>query len=299
MNGIIQQAYRGARPVGLDSGQITIVAQGSGPPTLFLHGIPLSLLTWRSNLNPLSRSLTVVGVDMRGYGMSAKPRGADYSVPGHAAAIEELITSLGFDQVNLVGSSYGCAVAVTLAHVAPQRVRRLVLINPVCYPGEQHSATRLARMSLAAVVARTSLRSRLVGKLIIGSGLSRAYASSTQATPDVVAAYHELLTREHGEQAYLSTLRQLDEPGVARRIPELDQQTLVIWGERDRVLPASDAERMMTELRSGHLEVLAGVGHFPHEEAPDRVNRLIGNFLTSSRRSPVASQSLPKGRSRC
>ena len=294
MNVVIGQAYRNAQQVELDGGQVTVVQRGSGPPVLLLHGVPLSLVTWQNNIGPLSRTLTAVGVDMRGYGMSAKPRQADYSVPGQARVIEQLIEKLGFEQVSLVGSSYGCAVAVTLAHLAPERVSRLVLINPVCYPGEKHDAARIARMSAVSAVARTFLRNRFIGRQILGSGLRRAYASFTQATPELVAAHHELLTREHGERAYFSTLLQLDEPEVARRIPELTQQTLVIWGQNDRILPASDADRMMAELRSGQFELLTGVGHFPHEEAPDRVNRLISSFLATSRRSPSVSRNGPR-----
>jgi pimeloyl-ACP methyl ester carboxylesterase len=272
-------AYRDAEMVELPGGRLAAVRRGSGPPALFLHGIPLSLLTWRANLDYLARRNTVVAVDMRGFGRSDKPPDADYSVTGQAAVIETLITRLRLSPVTLVGSSYGCAVAITLADMAPELVTKLVLINPVCYPGGAHSLTRLARTGLLATLARTSLRTSLPGRKAIGLGLKRSYASFTQATPELVAAYHQLLVRAGGERAYLATLRQLDETSVARRVPALIQQTLLIWGEQDRVLPAANAGRMAAELSSCRLEILRGTGHFPHEEAPDRVNRLIASFL--------------------
>jgi len=284
---VIDVAYRDAVSVDLPGGPIVLVRRGSGPPTIFLHGIPLSLLAWRHNIDQLSRTLSVLAIDMRGFGRSAKPLHADYSVQGHARVVEELITELDLPKVNVVGSSYGCAVAIMLAHIAPERVNRLVFINPVCYPGGRHSAAKLARVGLLATLARTSLRTSFLGKRLLASRLRHSFASFTQATPELIDAHHELLTRDHGEKTYLATLRQLDEDEVARTLPKLRQETLVIWGADDHVLPVANAHRMAAELPSSRLEILDGVGHFPPEETPDRVNKLIANFLgrPSERRS--------------
>jgi len=280
----IDVAYRDAESADLPGGRIVYVRRGSGPPTVLLHGIPLSLVTWRHNIDHLARTATVLAVDLRGFGRSGKPVNADYTVPGHARAIEDLLSRLDLGPVNLVGSSYGCAVAMTLADVAPARVSKLVLINPVCYPGGRHSAARLARIGVLGMAARSSLRHAALGKRILASRLRSSYASFTQATPELVDAYYELLTREHGEKTYLATLRCLDELEVARRVPALTREALIIWGAQDRVLPVADAQRLDSELPSSRLEILDGVGHFPQEEVPDRVNRLIASFTDPRRR---------------
>lgn len=264
----------------LPGGAVTVLRRGSGPPLLLLHGIPLSMLTWRHNVGPLSRDAEVIAVDMRGFGGSDKPRDADYSVPGQARTLLSLLDHLGLGSAAVVGSSYAGAVAVTLAHTAPERIRKVVLINPVCYPLGSHSAARLARIGVVSALAGPLLRRPPIGRRVIAGPLRRSYTDRSLATPQLIAEYHRLLVRGSGERAFLSALRSLDEDEVVRRIPEVRQETLVLWGRGDRVLPPTHARRLASELPSAHLEILDGVGHLPHEEAPARVNSLISAFLT-------------------
>jgi pimeloyl-ACP methyl ester carboxylesterase len=277
--GILEVSDRRCERVAVRLGHIAILRLGSGPPIVLLHGIPLSLLTWRHNTNPLACNFTVVALDLLGFGLSDKPLETDYSVPAQARVVREVLDRLGLIRVHVVGSSYGCAVAITLAHQDPDRVGKLVLINPVCYPQGRHSATRLARIGLISTLAPAALRAPSLGRQLMQRSLRRSYADPELATPELVAASHALLTRQSGERTYLAALRQLDESDVARRVPGLSHETLVIWGGRDRVLPAADGYRLRSELRSSRLEVMSEAGHFPHEEVPDRVNPLIAAFL--------------------
>jgi pimeloyl-ACP methyl ester carboxylesterase len=246
---------------------------------MLLHGIPLSAVTWRNNIDELAKSLTVYAVDMRGFGRSDKPANADYSVPALAGVVRDLLDRLEIPRISLVGSSFGCAIAITFAHQNPRRVRKLVLINPVCYPQKSHSVTRLARMGLLATFAGPALRRPSLGQNLIAGPLRRSYADPSFATTELVQTYHQLLTHNSGERSFLATLKALDEAEVARRVPELRQQTLVIWGEQDHVLPATDADKLTRDLGHCRIELLPDAGHLPHEEQPDRVNSLIATFL--------------------
>ncbi|SHF15913.1 alpha/beta fold hydrolase [Streptoalloteichus hindustanus] len=285
---MIGDSYRDAFPVELDGGPVVLVRRGSGPPVVLLHGIPLSLLTWRHNVDQLATSFTVHAVDLRGYGRSAKPPTADYSVPTLAKVVERVLDRLGLPAASLVGSSFGCAVAITLAHLSPRRVDKLVLINPVCYPRGRRGLTRLARNGALAALRRSALRASGLGPRVLARPLRRSYANPRLATRELVAAHHSLLVHDSGERTYLATLRALDEAEVARRVPELRQDTLVIWGERDRVLPASHASRMAEELRNARVELVPATGHFPHEESPAVVNQLITAFLAGAGRAEGA-----------
>jgi pimeloyl-ACP methyl ester carboxylesterase len=276
---LIEAIYRDGFQVDLPGGSVVVVRRGTGPPALLLHGIPLSLVAWRHNVGHLARTATVLAVDMRGFGRSDKPPDADYSVPAQARVLEKLLDRLQLPAVSVVGSSYGCAVALTLAHTAPERVVKLVLINPVCYPQGRHSATRLARIGIVAGLARPALRTSALGRRMMAGPLRRSYARPGLATPELIDTYHELLTHQSGERSYLAALRQLDEAEVARRVPDLEHESLIIWGTRDRVLPATDAYRLSAALRGSRLELLPDAGHFPHEETPEQVNSLIAAFL--------------------
>lgn len=289
-----EDCYSDAAAVPLPGGQVTVVRRGAGRPTLLLHGIPLSLVTWRRTIGPLAAGREVIAVDLRGYGESDKPAGADYSPAGQAAVLGALLDALELSDVDIVGSSYGCAVALTLAATAPARVGRLVLINPVCYPGGPHDLERLSRIKLVAAVARPVLRTAALGRRLMAGRLRSSYADPTQATPELIDVYYRQLLRGSGERSYLASLRALRQEELVALLPRVTQETLVIWGELDHVLPAGDGARLVADLPHARLEVVEGVGHFPHEEAPDRVNTLAAAFLAGpspTRTEPAASTS--------
>jgi pimeloyl-ACP methyl ester carboxylesterase len=301
---LIDSSYRNAAAVPVPGGRLVVVQQGSGPSALLLHGIPLSLLTWRHTLGPLAAGRHVVAVDLLGYGRSDKPRGADYTLAGQAGAIAELLPALGLSTVDVIGHSYGGAVGMALAAAAPERVGKLVLIDPVCYPGGPHDLERLLRLRLVAAATRPLLRARPVGRRLLAQRLQHCYADRRAVTPELAGATYRLLRTGSGERSYLGSLQALRLVDVAALVPRLAHETLVIWGELDRVLPAGDGERLVGELPAARLEIVPDAGHFPHEEAPDRVNALIGAFLAHpgsycgpARTPPV--EPAPKGPVRC
>lgn len=289
--------YRDVSYLDVPGGRVAVVRKGTGPPILLLHGIPLSSFTWRHNIDHLARHATTIAMDLRGFGLSAKPADADYSLPGHAQVIEDVLDALGLDEVTVVASSFGSAVALTLAHLAPKRVARMVLINPVCYPGGRHSAAKLARIGLLSALAGPVLRSSILGRRALRSRLRHSYALPEQATDDVLDVYQLPLLADPGcARAYLATLRSLNEDELAARVPEISPEVLLLWGEKDRVLPVSDADRFIREAPAAHLEVLRHVGHLPQEETPELVNRFITSFIgrPTGARTPAAANLSPE-----
>ncbi len=274
---MLHQLYTEAETVPLGSGPICFVRRGAGRPVVLLHGVPLSLLTWRHNLDGLGRGACVIAPDMRGFGRSHKGPG-DYSTEGHAEVIRELLAELGVGPATVVGSSYGCAVAVNLALAHPGCVDRLVLINPLGRAGGRHATEQLARIGLITAVMRSALRASSVGRMLLRRGLRRSYADERLVTEDMVIAYHELLRHDAGERSFLATLRALDEGQVEEQIGRVRHPTLLIWGARDQVLPVSDGEFHRARIPGARLEVVEDCGHLPHEEAPARVNQLILDF---------------------
>jgi pimeloyl-ACP methyl ester carboxylesterase len=278
--------YRQSKRLLLPGGAVCYLRTGQGPAVTLLHGIPLSLVTWRNNVASLSERATVIALDLRGFGRSDKPRG-DYSPGAHARVLEQVLDVLGLHTTSLVGSSYGCAPALHFALSRPERVERLILINSVGYPAHQHSLERLLRMGLIAALMKTTLRVAPLGRSLFAARLRQCYARPEAVSDAEIDAYYALLRRDGGEASFLTTLRQFDEAELARLLPEITQQTLVIWGERDRVLPVHVGKRLHAALRHSQFEVLPDCGHLPHEEAPERVNALIKAFLQQDVSQPL------------
>jgi pimeloyl-ACP methyl ester carboxylesterase len=271
-------AYHSTESIDLPDGNVCFLRKGSGAPVILLHGAPVSLLTWRHNVEPLAAGLDVIAPDLKGFGRSSKQQGS-YSLDAHVRFLLQLMDKLGLPQASFVGSSYGCAIALTLASMHPERVDRLVLINSVGYPGGRHSLERLLRIRVLRKVLEPTLRSPLFGRRIFASGLRRSYADRNLATAELIDSYFQLLRSESGERTFLSTLEEFDEARLAAIIPSIPHQTLIIWGAKDHILPVSNARRFEKEMQCSHLEVLSECGHFPHEENPDRTNSLILQFL--------------------
>jgi 4,5:9,10-diseco-3-hydroxy-5,9,17-trioxoandrosta-1(10),2-diene-4-oate hydrolase len=250
---------------------------GRGEVILLCHGIPLSMATWQDLFFILARDYRVIALDMPGYGRSSKEPG-DYGLSDISNRIARFCEAMGIRNVYAVGSSFGAAVAITLALSNPYLVERLVLINSVGIAGGTHSIERLVRSALIRnVAARTLLQHRL-GRSIFRSKLRASYAS---VEPDeaLVDHYYRLLLREHGERSFLRTLQQFDEPALQRRLPELDHPVLSIWGGKDRVLPLTKSLKVQRLLPHCWSTVLPEAGHLPHEEMPEECARRIDSFL--------------------
>ncbi|WP_027584359.1 alpha/beta fold hydrolase [Bradyrhizobium sp. Ai1a-2] len=268
--------------IDLPGGALCYVRMGKGPAVVLVHGIPLSLATWRHNLTSLADNATVVAFDLRGFGRSEKPSG-DYSVRAHARVLGQLLDALCIPSAALVGSSYGCAAALQFARDCPDRVQRLVLINSVGYPATSHSIERFLRIGAVAWMMQLALSHDVVSRALFAYRLRRSYASSETIPPDGVDGYYSLFRRADGVASFLATLRQFDEAAVARLLPDVQADSLILWGDQDRVLPVWLAKRIQAALPRAYVEILPGCGHLPHEEAPARVNALIAAFLNSER----------------
>ncbi len=275
---MIEALYREAKVLSLPDGELCYVRRGNGPPVILLHGIPLSILTWRQNFAALAAGLDVIAIDLKGFGRSSKEAGA-YSPEAHAEIVLQLMQAFKLSQAGFIASSYGCAVALTLAHMHPERVSRLVLINSVGYPGGRHSLERMLRIGLMRKVLRPVLRSPRFGKRILAYGLKRSYARPEMATPELTDSYIRLLHADCGEDSFLATLEAFDERRLSRILPYILHETLILWGEKDHILPATNAVRIKKDMQHARVEIIAGAGHLPHEEAAPQVNALISKFL--------------------
>ena len=112
----LDDLYGRATEVSLPDVRICCLRHGFGHSVTLLHGIPLSLLTWRNNIEALARDHTVIAFDLKGFGRSEKPAG-DYSPQGHARVLEQLLDALG------IRSTSSCGELLWLRACDPLRAR--------------------------------------------------------------------------------------------------------------------------------------------------------------------------------
>ncbi|MRK02306.1 alpha/beta fold hydrolase [Aeromicrobium sp. S22] len=258
---------------------------GSGPALLLVHGLACDSSTWLEVMPMLAERFTVIAPDLLGHGQSDKPD-ADYSLGGYANGMRDLLTVLGIDKVTVVGHSFGGGVAMQFAYQFPDRTERVVL---VATGGLGKEVTPLIRFltvpgSGLAIGAATSSPLRPVVSAAMRT-LARLPVRATRDLGEVATIYEALAdpaqrravqrVTSHVLNWHGQSVTMTDRSYLARLMP-----VLVIWGRDDVVIPASHADLAPTQVSDVH--VLEDSGHFPHKDHPEKVARLVTEFVAST-----------------
>jgi pimeloyl-ACP methyl ester carboxylesterase len=259
---------------------------GDGPAVLLIHGMAGSSATWHAIIPQLSKKYRVIAPDLLGHGMSAKPRG-DYSLGAFAVFLRDLLDELGVDRATVIGQSLGGGIAMQFAHQHRDRCERLALIGsgglgPDLSPVLRILSAPGAEFVLPVVAPQPVLN--------VGNKLGSWLTSAGIRAPRAGEMWHAYcsLSDARTRQAFLRTLRSVvDYRGQA--VSALNKIHLaagmpivLIWGDQDRIIPVAHAYAAHDALEGSRLEVLEGVGHFPHVEAPSAVADILEDFMVST-----------------
>ncbi len=260
---------------------------GKGSAILLIHGIGDSSSTWSGIIPGLAQRYRVIAPDLLGHGASDKPR-ADYSVAGYANGMRDLLSVLGVERVTLVGHSLGGAVAMQFAYQFPERTERLVLVGtggvgrqvtPVLRAASLPGADLLlAMLRLPTVRQQVGLGVRILQRLNTGLGLD---------APDLLRVI-DALPDATSRSAFIRTLRAvvdwrgqvgtlLDRCYLTQGMP-----TMLLWGERDQVVPAIHAGMAHVHMPGSRLELFENAGHFPFHTDPHRFTSVLHDFISTT-----------------
>ena len=265
---------------------------GAGEALLLIHGMAGSSATWRAVLPQLSKKYRVVAPDLFGHGESAKPRG-DYSLGAFAAWLRDLLDELGISRATVVGQSLGGGVAMQFTYQHRDYCQRLVLISSGGLGPDLSWILRMlsapgVELVLPVVASRPVLN--VANKL--GSWLTSAGVHSPSDSAEIWNAYSSLSDGQT-RQAFLRTLRSVvDYRGQAvSAINRLHLSSglpiLLIWGDQDRIIPVAHGYAAHAAVPGSRLEVLSGVGHFPHVESPTAVVEILDDFIATTDPMPI------------
>ena len=263
--------------------------EGAGEILLLVHGMAGSSQTWRELIPRLARDYRVIAPDLLGHGNSDKPNG-DYSLGGYAVWLRDFMDALGVPRATLIGQSLGAGIAMQFAYQHRQRCERLILIGGSGLEAELSLPLRLLSAPGAELVlpmvAPAPVRdvAKLVGSVLSSAGLHPAggelwntYASLSDGASRAAFLRAARSVVDYRGQA-VNAMSQLH---IAAQLP-----VLLIWGERDWVVPVSHGHAAHRALPGSRLTVLADAGHFPHVQTPDAVTAVVRDFIeTTERRS--------------
>lgn len=257
---------------------------------LLIHGLAGSSKTWDGVIDALADDYDVIAPDLLGHGESAKPRG-DYSLGAFASGMRDFLAVLGVERVTIVGHSFGGGVAMQLAYQYPHLIDRLVLVGSGGLGREVMPLLRLLALPGAEYVLPIGVPKFVVDRASgVGRFLGRHRFRSARLG-ELWRSYASLAGAEN-RRAFVKTMRGVIEPGgqtvnatdrlyLAARVP-----VMIVWGERDGVIPVAHGLAAHELIDNSRLEILPDVGHFPHVEAPEMFADTVLDFMSTTEPGP-------------
>jgi pimeloyl-ACP methyl ester carboxylesterase len=233
------------------------------PVVILLHGLGASLHTWEAWAQALSAEYRVVRVDLPGAGLTGSDPSGDYSDGRGVAVLRELMDTLGVAQATLAGHSLGGRLAWRFAAEHPERLAKLVLVAPDGFasPGFEYGKK-------AEIPTLVKLMRYVLPKPMLRMQLTPAYADPAALNDDLVTRYYELMLAPTVRAAMIARMEQTMLTDPIPILAGIETPTLLIWGEKDRMIPVSNAADYLRAMPDATLVKLPDAGHLPHEEAP-------------------------------
>lgn len=260
---------------------------GSGPVIVLIHGMAGSSATWRFVMPALAERFTVIAPDLVGHGASEKPRG-DYSLGAFASGVRDLLLALGHERATLVGQSLGGGVAMQFAYQFPERCERLVLVSSGGLGDEVNILLRLLALPGAELVLAVGCNSWLheTGTRV-ATWLANIGLHTSPKITEIWDSYGSLADSET-RTAFAHTLRSVVDV-AGQRVSAADRlylaadvPTLIIWGDRDNIIPVAQGRATHEMIPGSRLEIFEGTGHFPHCDQPDRFCEVLTEFMSTT-----------------
>ena len=252
--------------------------QGRGRPVLFIHGSGPGVsawANWRLVMPALARRRRVIAPDMVGFGYTDRPAGIAYSMDTWVQQALDLMDALDLPQVDLVGNSFGGALALALAIRAPQRVRRLVLMGSVGVPFAITPGLDAVWGYEPSIQAMRALMDTFAyDRRLVNDELAKLrYEASIR--PGFQESFSAMFPAPR--QRWVDAMAS---PEAAIRA--LPHETLILHGREDQVIPLQTSLTLSQWIPNSQLHVFGRCGHWTQIEHAGRFARLVEDFLAEA-----------------
>ncbi len=244
------------------------------PAVIMLHGFGSSLHTWEPWAQALAATHRVVRFDLPGFGLTGADPTGDYGDARGVEVLAALMDRLGLQRASLVGNSIGGKLAWNFAYRHPDRVDKLVLVSPDGFASPGFEYGKKAEVPAMAKLMRYTLPTFMVRQ-----SLAPAYGDPAVLSEALVARYRDLMLAPGVRDAMIARMEQvlLEDPEPLLRL--IRAPTLLVWGEKDAMIPVSNAADYVRDLPDAQLVTFPSLGHVPQEEAPALSVEPVRRFL--------------------
>ncbi|MBI5226085.1 alpha/beta hydrolase [Candidatus Micrarchaeota archaeon] len=239
----------------------------AGTTVILIHGAGEGAVTWYPVWSRFSKERQVLAPDVIGYGESDKPHAA-YDGSYFSDWLLAFLDARGLRQVDLVGSSQGGAIALQFASRHPERVRKLVLVDPAGFgkvpPG---------------ILAEMAVLNTAPNLFLAQHSLSYLVANASSVSHAWVAYGLEVLRMPGGKNVFWDGRGNITEPMSSAELERIRMPTLILWGQNDSFFPVSQAYMVQRTLPNATVQILANAGHLPFFDNPKSFSDAVLPFL--------------------
>lgn len=247
---------------------------GRGFPVLMLHGSGVGVsgyANWRYTMPEIGRQFRAIAMDIAGFGYSACPPNAQYSLDYWVDHVIRFLDALGIEKTHLLGNSFGGALALAVTARHPSRVARTVLMGSI---GTNFTSTSTFNAGHGYEPAIERMRTLLRNftyypESITDEAVQLRYETSMR--PGYQSTFEKLFpgSREQKKLAMITP---------NERIQAIESQVLLIHGREDRVVPTETSERLFRLISRSELHLFGQCGHWSHVDQAPRFNQLVLDF---------------------
>lgn len=250
-----------------------------GAPILLVHGFGTCSFLWRAIGPELAlANRTAFAVDLFGYGESDRPFDAPFGIAAQADYLDSALTALRLTKATIIASDLGAAVALHLAYNRPERIERLVLVNPIALDEVPAGDITSMQRSMARLALRVS-HGVLGAAPLMRELLERSVADERHMPDRLVARYLAPYVGQDGVNHLLALARSVNREDMADvDLGQIDRPTLIVRGDQDLFVSPKLADRLAATIPGSKLVRMPGVGRLMAEETPEPLANMALEF---------------------
>ena len=272
---------------------------------LLVHGFGASKKHWRHNQDFLGEVFNCYAIDLLGFGESSQPsallnyepirdNSIKYSFDLWSNQISTFCSEIIKSPVYLVGNSIGGVIVLKAAEILKDYCKGVILIDCAQRTmDDKRMKKNDILMNLLRPVLKTLVRQRVISNTLFARAanpkvikkiLEKAYPSRNNIDEELIEILYKPSKRKNSKEAFRGFINLFDDYLATDLFDKVDNPIQLIWGEKDPWESISEAKEWKKKYRNiKRLDIIKGAGHCPHDEEPEKTNKLIYEFLQETK----------------
>ena len=274
------QKFAKGKFVTVDGKKVHYVEAGNGPPIILIHGFLYHTVMWKKNIDALAEKFKVYAIDLWGWGYSERLKENEYSFERYGKQIVGFMDALNIKKATLAGQSMGGGISVYVAAHYPERVDRLILVDPAVIP---YPMTTIGKIYQFPFIGE--FMNAIPGDALMKNNIKTIwFYDRNKVTEEYCKEVLQPFCIKGSYAGSMVILRSvLKEPYVEREanlLAKMSIPTLIIHGREDKAIPLDRSKKLNDLWKGSKLVIFDKAGHSPHEEYPEKFNKVASEFLS-------------------